>query len=164
MLLRYLRLAQQDQVSADPRLQTAFANHVCDLLVLALGGTRDAAEQARGRGLSEARLRAMKDDIRKYCHRPDLSVHAIAARHGVSPRYVQRVFEESGSTVTRYIAEERLAAAYKALCRRTLSHVPISTIAFDCGFSDVSHFNRAFRRRFGCTPTEARNAAETKDE
>jgi AraC-like DNA-binding protein len=42
--------------------------------------------------------------------------------------------------------------------------VPISTIAFDCGFSDISHFNRVFRRQFGCTPSDVRRAAEAKDE
>ena len=60
----------------------------------------------------------MKDDIRKLYRRPDLSVQAIAARHGVSARYVQKIFEASGWTFTRYVAEQRLAAAHKALRRR----------------------------------------------
>jgi AraC-like DNA-binding protein len=164
LLLRYLDVAQDDHVAGDPGLQTAFSDHVYDLLALALGATRDAAEQARGRGLPDARLRAMKDDIRKYCNHPDLSIHSIATRHGVSARYVQRVFEESGSTFTQHLTEQRLAAAYKALRRRASIDVPISTVAYDCGFSDVSHFNRVFRRRFGCTPSDVRSAPETTDE
>jgi AraC-like DNA-binding protein len=32
--------------------------------------------------------------------------------------------------------------------------IPISTIALDCGFGDISNFNRAFRRRYGITPSE----------
>lgn len=84
---------------------------------------------------------------------------AVAARHGVSVRYVQRLFEESGLTFTAYLTEQRLAAAYKALRRRAAADVPVSTIAFDCGFADVSHFNRSFRQRFGCTPSDVRNAA-----
>jgi len=32
----------------------------------------------------------------------------------------------------------------------------ISDIAFDCGFNDLSYFNRSFRRRFGLTPSAAR--------
>jgi AraC-like DNA-binding protein len=158
MLLRYLELAQEDHLAPTLELQMAFTNHVCDLLALAIGATRDAAELARTRGLSSARLRAMKDDIGKARNRPDLSVHSLAARHGVSARYVQRIFEESGFTFTQYVTEQRLEAAYKALRRRTSVNVPISTIAYDCGFADVSHFNRVFRQRFGCTPTDVRNA------
>jgi AraC-like DNA-binding protein len=32
----------------------------------------------------------------------------------------------------------------------------ISAIAFAVGFADLSHFNRAFRRRYGCTPSDVR--------
>jgi AraC-like DNA-binding protein len=159
MLVRYLDLAQHDNVVTTPELAAAFTEHVCDLLALALGPTPEAAERARMRGLRAARLRAMQDDVRKSCHHSDLSVHAVAARHGVGARYVQRVFEESGSTFTQYVAEQRLACAYRALRRPSSSQMPISTIAFDCGFSDVSHFNRAFRRRFGCTPSEVRKTS-----
>jgi AraC-like DNA-binding protein len=105
----------------------------------------------------------MQDDIRKICTSPDLSVHTIAARHGVSARYVQRIFEKSGSTFTGYVTEQRLAAAFKALRRRAPANVPISTIAYDCGFTDVSHFNRVFRQRFGCTPSDVRNIARSRD-
>ena len=47
MLQRYLELGQEDHIAADPALQAAFANHVCDLLALTIGATRDAAGQAR---------------------------------------------------------------------------------------------------------------------
>jgi AraC-like DNA-binding protein len=158
MLVRYLDLAQRDNVVITPELAAAFTDHVCDLLALALGPTRDAAEQAMTRGLTAARLQAFKDDIAGNLGLQELSVHTVAARQGVSVRYVQQIFEESGLTFTAYLTQQRLAAAYKALRRRG-PDVPISTIAFDCGFTDVSHFNRSFRQKFGCTPSDVRNAA-----
>jgi AraC-like DNA-binding protein len=39
----------------------------------------------------------------------------------------------------------------------------IGTIAFDWGFSDLSHFARRFRQRFGCTPREWRHARSQAD-
>jgi AraC-like DNA-binding protein len=35
----------------------------------------------------------------------------------------------------------------------------VSAIAFAAGFHDLSHFNRAFRRRFGVTPSDVRTGA-----
>jgi AraC-like DNA-binding protein len=156
MLLRYLELGQEDLIAGDPALQAAFASHVCDLLALGLGATRDAAALARARGVPAARLKAMKDDIRKSCRRPDLTIHIVAARHGITARHAQRLFEESGATFTEVLAEQRLAAAHRKLRDRAAAKLPISSIAYDCGFSDVSHFNRLFRQRYGCTPSEVR--------
>jgi len=48
----------------------------------------------------------------------------------------------------------RLRKAADLLARA--SERRISDIAFDCGFNDLSYFNRCFRRRFGLTPTAAR--------
>jgi AraC-like DNA-binding protein len=53
--------------------------------------------------------------------------------------------------------EQRLTAAHKALAVR--SDMPIVRIVYDLGFNDVSNFNRSFRQRFGCTPSDVRNAA-----
>ena len=35
----------------------------------------------------------------------------------------------------------------------------VSAIAFDVGFANLSYFNRRFRRRYGATPSEVREAA-----
>jgi AraC-like DNA-binding protein len=162
MLIRYLDLARRDNVVTTPELAAAFTDHVCDLLALALGPTRDAAEQARTRSLPAARLQAIKDDIAYNLCRPDLSVHSVAARHSVSVRYVQRLFEEIGWTFTQFVMEQRLTAAHKALAAR--SDVPIHGIVYDLGFNDLSYFNRSFRQRFGCTPSDVRNAACALDD
>jgi AraC-like DNA-binding protein len=52
------------------------------------------------------------------------------------------------------LLELRLRKAADLLARA--SEWRISDIAFDCGFNDLSYFNRCFRRRFGLTPTAAR--------
>jgi AraC-like DNA-binding protein len=159
MLVRYLELARDGSFLTTPELSDAFTNHVADLLALSLGATREAAEVARMRGVRAARLQAMQEDILNSLRRPDLSVHGIAARYNVTPRYVQKLFEGSGSTFTRFVSEQRLTAAYKMLTDYARSSLSISTIAYECGFTDLSNFNKAFRRRFGCTPTDVRAGA-----
>lgn len=154
LLLRYLEFAQREQVVSTRELATAFIGHVCDLLALTMGPTRDGAVLASKRGLSVARLEVMKEDIVARLGQPSLSVHTVAARHKVGIRYLQKLFEESGCTFTKFVAEQRLMAAYKAIIARP--NVPISAIAYDLGFNDASYFNRTFRQRFGCTPSDIR--------
>jgi AraC-like DNA-binding protein len=43
-----------------------------------------------------------------------------------------------------------------ALCDSRQAHRSISEIALSSGFGDVSYFNRAFRRRYGASPSEVR--------
>ncbi len=156
LLLRYLQLAGDERCLATPELRSAFATHVVDLLALCLGARRDAREAAEQRGVRAARLQAMKDDIATLSASPQLSVGLIASRHGVSPRYVQSLFEADGATFTGYLMETRLSAVHRALQADAGAARTISAVAFDAGFTDLSHFNRTFRRRFGCTPSEVR--------
>ncbi len=157
MLLGYLKLVRTENAVTTTELEAAFSNHVCDLLALAIGATRDAAELVRTRGLCAARMHAIKEDIRRNLSRPNLSVDAIAARHRISARYVRNLFEKSGSTFTRFVTAQRLAAAHKTLVARP--DTPISAIAYNVGFNDISNFNRAFRQQFGCTPSDIRKTA-----
>lgn len=164
LLTHYLRLVREDFTLGLPEIGEAVASHIHDLAALVLGASRDTARDGGLTAVAAARLRAMKDDIRKTCTDPHLSVHTIAAQYGVSARYVQRIFEDSGSTFTQYVTEHRLAAAHKALRRGPPAGAPISSIAYDCGFADVSHFNRLFRQRFGCTPSDVRHAARSRND
>jgi AraC-like DNA-binding protein len=41
-------------------------------------------------------------------------------------------------------------------------HLTVSDIAYECGFSDLSYFNRAFRRRFEATPSDIRAEAQAR--
>ena len=81
---------------------------------------------------------------------------AVAARHRLAPRFVQRLFEAEGTTFTEYVLAERLARARRVLTDPRFAGRKISTIAFDAGFGDLSYFNRAFRRHYGATPSELR--------
>jgi AraC-like DNA-binding protein len=156
LLLRYFGLVQEETTLASPMLRQTVVDHIYDLAALALGANRDTKETGMS-AVAAARLHAIKEDIGRNLSRPNLSVHAIAARHRVSARYVQMLFEESGSTFTRYIIEQRLAAAHKALVARP--DATISAIAYDAGFNDIANFNRVFRQHFGCTPSDVRAAA-----
>jgi AraC-like DNA-binding protein len=150
---------EQMNSGLEPPLSHVFAGHVQDLTALALGATRDGAELAKGQGLRAARLCAMKTEIMHNLTRGDLSVSFIAARHGVTPRYVQMLFEIDGVTFSEFVLAQRLALAFRKLADPRFANRTISDIVFEAGFGDSSHFNRAFRRRYGATPSEVRSVA-----
>jgi AraC-like DNA-binding protein len=156
LLRHYLQILKDDSEMPTPELQNLMVAHIYDLVALALGATRHAAELARGRGVRAARLQAIKADIADHASDGDLSIADIAARHRLTPRYVQRLFESEGTTFTHFVCEQRLDSACRILASRPFDHKRIGDIAFEAGFSDLSYFNRAFRRRFGSTPSELR--------
>jgi AraC-like DNA-binding protein len=139
-------------------LRNVAINHLHDLIALTLGATRDAAEAANPEGLRAVRLRAAKAYIVESSSRHDLSVGVVAAHLGVTPRYLQRLLEADGTTFSAFLLGQRLARAYRMLCDPQSYSRPIGVIAYDVGFGDLSYFNRCFRRRYGVTPTEIKEA------
>jgi AraC-like DNA-binding protein len=124
--------------------------------VLALGAGGDAAETARGRGLRVARTREILVEIGARFSDPAFSARVVALKFGLSPRYVQELVQETGSSFTERMLELRLQSARAMLAERRNDRMRIGDIALSCGFNEVSYFNRCFRRRFGCSPTQYR--------
>jgi AraC-like DNA-binding protein len=135
------------------------ARHVHDLALLAFGATGDAREIARGRGLRHARLVALKADIDRHLTSERLCLGWLAARHGISERYIRALFADEDMGFNDYVAGQRLALAYRRLTDPASAARSVSQIAFASGFGDISWFNARFRRAFGMTPTEARRLA-----
>jgi AraC-like DNA-binding protein len=104
-------------------------------------------------------LQVVKSDITRNLGACGLSVAAVAARQGVTPRYIHRLFESEGATFSEYVLDRRLCAARRLLTNRRLADRSVASVAYDCGFGDLSYFNRTFRRRYNTTPTEVRSEA-----
>lgn len=85
---------------------------------------------------------------------PDFMPAMIAEDLGLQPYQIQRAFKLFGTTATRYLLTKRLEAARNLLTENAISKNPIliSTIAYQCGFSDISYFNKRFKEVFGITP------------
>lgn len=136
----------------DPRLAERIGAHVFDLVATILGPTRAAADVANRRGIRAARLASILAQIRtEYCD-PNFGVEAVARRHGVSARYIQRLLEEHGETFSHHVLRLRLEHVAKLLADPARRQTRINQIATACGFTDLSYFNRTFRKRFGDTP------------
>jgi AraC-like DNA-binding protein len=156
LLIAYLDILNDEAAVGTPELQRAAAAHIYDLCALAINATRDGAEIAEGRGLRAARLRAVKGDIAHSLADEGLSATAIARRQNVTPRYIRKLFESENTSFTRYVLGLRLERVYRMLADPRYMHRTVGALAYDSGFGDLSTFNRAFRRRYGATPSDVR--------
>jgi AraC-like DNA-binding protein len=152
-------LLGDDHAMTMPALRHHVAAHVQDLVALTLGATREAADVANGRGVGAARLRAAKIYAIDNINRRDISIGNVASHLGVTPRYLQRLFEIDGTTFSEFLLERRLARAHRMLRDPPFAQRQVSAIAYDVGFGDLSYFNRCFRRLYRATPMEIRGAA-----
>jgi AraC-like DNA-binding protein len=159
MLDGYLSRLQDGALMVTPELRQIVVSHVYDLVALALGAARDPEESGRVRGARAVRLERAKAFIIENINRMDLSVRTVAAHVGVGARYLQRLFEEDGSTFCKFLLEKRLARAHRMLSEPVFSPRAVSTIAYDVGFGDLSYFHRSFRKYYGTTPLGVRHAA-----
>jgi AraC-like DNA-binding protein len=103
LLVRYLDVLRAGDELTNPAIGQSVSDHIIDLAALALGARGDYAELARQRGAKSARLSAIRSDILRTLGRDDLSTELIAARHGISSRYVRKLFEEDGSSFSTFL-------------------------------------------------------------
>lgn len=88
-----------------------------------------------------------------------LTITTVAARLGVPEYRLRRAINQGlgARNFNAYLNDHRLREAEQALADPAQREVPILTIAMDAGFGSLAPFNRAFRDRHGCTPTDYRN-------
>jgi AraC-like DNA-binding protein len=148
---------------ATPQLRELVVAHVHDLVLLTLGVKGEAYQLAQQRGVRAARRTAILRAIDSRSGDPGVNAFAIAAQLGVSPRYVHLLLEETGKSFTHHLLEKRLKKASALLCDPRWFQRKIADIALQAGFGDLSYFSRAFRRYYGATPSDIREAARQQN-
>jgi len=88
-------------------------------------------------------------------HEGHVSLKEVAAQVNLSPCHFCAVFKkQTGVTFSQYRTRKRLEKARELLLD---AERRVSDVAFDSGFESIPYFNRAFRRWFGCSPSEFRS-------
>ncbi|MBS9476967.1 acetamidase/formamidase family protein [Ancylobacter radicis] len=112
-----------------------------------------AAHFARVCAQIEARLRE-----------PDLSIADIAKAEGLSPRYIQRLFEGQDRAFSDHVRHRRLEHCRLDLVNPQHADRSIAEIGFRWGFPDQAHFSRVFSGAYGISPRDFRKTAGGWDE
>src|SRR5690606_38125679 len=109
-------------------------------------------------GLDDRILQVMTDQA--AFTQPGLKVADVAHRLGAPEYKVTRcITGPLGFRNFNHMANHfRIAEAKRRLTDARLAHLPVLTIALDCGFGSIGPFNRAFKAETGMTPMHFRNA------
>ena len=87
-------------------------------------------------------------------YKKEIRLTTLADIAGMSPSAFSRFFKlHTGRNLSEYIIDQRLGYASRMLVDSTNS---VAEISYSCGFNNLSNFNRIFKKRKGCTPTEFR--------
>ncbi len=99
------------------------------------------------------RVRKVKDYILTH-YKEDIKLDSLASLAGMVPSAFSRFFKQkTGRTPVDYLTDIRLGNAARMLVDTTTS---ISEICYECGFNNLSNFNRTFKARRGYTPRDFR--------
>ncbi len=90
---------------------------------------------------------------------PDLDPDGIARASFISTRYLHKLFEGEGTSVSQWIRTSRLERCRRDLLDPARSHLTILAIASRWGLPGPQHFSRLFREAYGCSPSEMRRRA-----
>lgn len=141
------RLAQLED-SLDEKVLERLAASALDILATALEAEFCGAERA------EPRQQRKLDQVKRYVlanlHDTSLDLRTIASAQNLAPRTLNRLFAAEGTTPIRWLWRQRLNASYRALAEGHVTQVTDAALNF--GFTDLSHFSRAFKEAFGTLP------------
>ena len=138
-------------VAAVPNLRPSIANAAAAAFLTAAAATFDAVRSDIVPTHARLRDNAIAA-IKRRLADPDLSPDLIASDINVSRSRLYRLFAASGG-VGNLIVRLRLEGSFRDLIQRPRTTRSIGEVAMRHGFKSSAHFSRAFKRRFGRTPS-----------
>ena len=153
LALQAMRGAWQELPSISPSAARGVGESIMQLVqlsLLELAG-RDSAPTQR-----EALRARIKQLVARRLGDPQLSVDAIALELNCSRRQLYNAFCDEPDGVAGYVLAQRLEACRRDIEDRRLDATSITELAMRRGFNHPAHFSRAFKARFGITPSEWR--------
>ena len=149
LLIGYIRTVAKTGLPSAAKAHQLISRHLIDLVILA--ATEPSLGESHLDCVVAARRAAVLDYIASHFSDPNLSGSSFAEKLGISQRYLHRLLQTTGKTFTEHVNELRLDRAFSLLSTMGADK-RVTDIAFDVGYSDVTHFYRHFRSRFGDTP------------
>ncbi|ROO60310.1 AraC family transcriptional regulator [Micromonospora sp. Llam0] len=151
-------IAEAADPSADPHLADALGECVVGIIRQRLG-LRPGISPGTRRMLHRAHVTAV---IRRKLADPHLDADGIARAASISPRYLYRIFEDTGTTPMQIVKKLRLTECHRSLRDPKLSSTAINEIVSAHGYSRPDQFARDFKQLFGMSATQVRQSVRDR--
>jgi AraC family transcriptional activator of tynA and feaB len=150
--------------SMAPSMSEEVADDMSDGLPYLLASALRSLEKSSDK--STSRLKALhRQRISRYVRDnlwdSNMDANAIARGVNLSPRHVYELFSEDDKPLMKSVWKERLLLCRRDLKEAKLESKTVGEIAYTWGFSNVSHFSRAFKAEFGTGPREFRKTVRS---
>ena len=156
MLSEYIRLLERQLPGLTDEDAKNLPHAVAAMVAACLAPSTDRMTTAHGQISTTLKDKARRCILRNL-RSPQLGPNMLSRELGMSRSSLYRLLEAEGG-VERYIRHHRMAESFAQLSDPS-NKQPIVVIADELGMLDPSSFSRAFRREFGISPTEVREAA-----
>lgn len=151
-LLEKLLALEQNQKAVFPGHQLLADSYLVQFLLALNGLLKREGAPAEDSVRSDPRLNELLEFINRNLAE-DLSVARLAGQFYISQSYLMHQFKHyTGCTLHQYVLQKRLIQAH----REIQEGESVAGAALKAGFADYSTFLRAFRKMFGCLPTDLR--------
>lgn len=101
-------------------------------------------------------LQNIENFVEENLMNEDLTIEMVSKQMKLSTRYISKIFQQKGITFCNWIMKRRMEICRQLLLDPVEASNTIKEIAYGCGFSNISHFNRTFKQYYNQTPTDFR--------
>jgi len=136
-----------------PALEATLA----ELLVACLSH-KHSGENDDATDVQLAHLRRVCRSVDSRLDDPDLNIEQVAKLEGLSARYLQKLFKNSGTTFSEYLKSRRIQHCCIDLANPALAQFSIAQLCYRWGFNDAANFSRSFSQFMGMSPKSYRAA------
>lgn len=156
MLSEYIRLLERQLPGLTEEDARSLPEAVAAMVAACMAPSADRITTARGQISATLKEKARRCILRNL-RSPHLGSNMLCRELGMSRSSLYRLLESEGG-VERYIQHHRMMESFAQLSDPSNTQ-PIVVIAVELRMLDSSSFSRAFRRKFGISPTDVREAA-----
>lgn len=157
IVFNFIKQLYSYDLPLSPAMSNKLAENLVDLLGSMVFGTiQQSWSQASVSDHKAMSILRVKGHVETHLRSADLTPSSVAKALKISTRYINQLLSSEGISLGRYIWQQRLESMARQLRDPALANQSMSTLAYACGFNDMTHFSKAFSKKYEQSPSEYR--------